>query len=100
MKDLFKKGLSLGLGLAVVSKEQAEKLVDELVKKGDLSKTESKEFMKEILKKGEEKQDILEKIVQDRVNKILSDLNLVKKEEVQKLEERIAYLENEIKKQE
>ena len=34
MKDLAKKGFSLGLGLLVMTKEQVEKAVDELVKKG------------------------------------------------------------------
>jgi polyhydroxyalkanoate synthesis regulator phasin len=34
MMNFIKKGLALGLGLAVTSKEQAEKMVHELVKKG------------------------------------------------------------------
>ncbi|MDA8212426.1 MAG: hypothetical protein M0021_11205, partial [Clostridia bacterium] len=37
MMDFIKKGLAFGLGLAVTSKEQAEKFVNELVKKGELS---------------------------------------------------------------
>ena len=32
--SILKKGLAFGLGLAIASKEQAEKLIDELVKKG------------------------------------------------------------------
>ncbi len=33
MMDFVKKGLAFGLGLAVISKEQVEKLVNEMVKK-------------------------------------------------------------------
>ena len=43
--SILKKGLAFGLGLAIASKEQAEKLIDELVKKGELSLDESKEVI-------------------------------------------------------
>ena len=42
MKELAKKGLFLGLGLLVMSKEQVERAVDELVQKGKISAAESR----------------------------------------------------------
>ena len=35
MKDMIKKDIAIGLGLAAASKEQAGKMLDELVKKGN-----------------------------------------------------------------
>ena len=35
MREYDQKAFSLGLGLAVAGKEQIEKTIDELVKKGD-----------------------------------------------------------------
>ncbi len=37
MSDLFKKAISLGWGLTIVSKEKVEKVVDDLVKRGELA---------------------------------------------------------------
>lgn len=54
MRDVLNKAVSLGIGLAVASKEQVEKIVDELVKKGEMSRPESLAFVDEWLKKGEE----------------------------------------------
>lgn len=56
--DLIKKGLSFGLGLAVTSKEQAEKFVNDLVKKGELSLEESKDMVNQLIQRGEEEKRI------------------------------------------
>jgi len=42
MSDLFKKAISLGVGLTIVSKEKVEKVVEELVKRGELAPSESR----------------------------------------------------------
>ncbi|AFM01029.1 MULTISPECIES: phasin family protein [Desulfitobacterium] len=94
MQDIVKKGLSLGLGLAVVSKEQIEKVVDELVKKGELSAGESKEWMNELIQKGEDQQDEIYTKIKEQVQKILAELNLPSKADMERLENRIAQLEN------
>lgn len=94
MKDLIQKGLSLGLGLAVMSKEQIEKAVDELVKKGELSATESKEFINDLIRKGDEQQREINSKLQDQVKKILNELSIPQKEDIERLEKRIAQLEN------
>lgn len=93
MKDLIKKGLALGLGLAVVSKEQIEKLVDELVKKGEVTASESKELVQELFEKGEaEKMQINERF-REQFAQLLKDLNIPTKADLERLEERIQALE-------
>lgn len=94
MKDLLKKGLALGLGFAIVSKEQIEKVVDELVKKGDLSASESKEIIRELIQKGEEQQQEINTKLRDQVQKILDELNIPSRADIIRLEKRIAELEN------
>lgn len=94
MKDLIKKGLALGLGFAIVSKEQIEKFVDELVKKGDLSASESKDIIKELIQKGEEQQQEINTKLRDQVQKILDELNIPSRADINRLEKRIAELEN------
>lgn len=93
MRNMFKKGLSLGLGLAITSKEQTEKIVDELVKKGDLSREESKEFVDELHQKGEEAQKELDQKIASKTKDLLGELNLASKEDIQRLEQRTKQLE-------
>jgi polyhydroxyalkanoate synthesis regulator phasin len=84
----------LGLGFAIVSKEQIEKVVDELVKKGDLSASESKDIIKELIQKGEEQQQEINTKLRDQVQKILDELNIPSRADINRLEKRIAELEN------
>ncbi|MCK0472856.1 phasin family protein [Halalkalibacter sp. APA_J-10(15)] len=96
MRDRLKKGLALGIGLAVASKEQIEKTVDELVKKGELSQQESKEYMDELWKKAEETKGELDAKLQEKIKHVLADLNVATKAEVKVLEQRIRELEEKI----
>lgn len=96
MMDLLKKGLALGLGLAIVSKEQIEKVVDELVKKGDVSVTESKDLINELVQKGEEQQKELNSKIKEQIQKFLVELNLPTQADIDRLEKRIANLENQL----
>ncbi|AKP47047.1 MULTISPECIES: phasin family protein [Bacillus] len=95
--DLIKKGLSFGLGLAVTSKEQAEKFVNDLVKKGELSLEESKDMVNQLIQRGEEEKKGLQRIVREQIKQILNELDLATKEDIQKLEQRIQKLENDDK---
>jgi polyhydroxyalkanoate synthesis regulator phasin len=94
MKNVLRKGFALGLGLAIVGKEQIEKFVDELVKKGELSQHESREFAHELMKKGEEAQQKLDERIQLKLKQLLSELNIATKDDIKRLEQRIEQLEN------
>lgn len=92
--DLIKQVFSLGLGAAITTKEQIEKTVDSLVKKGEVSKEESKELINQWVEKGEQAKQDLDGIIKTRVNQALTSLNLVTKDEFKELERRIQLLEN------
>jgi polyhydroxyalkanoate synthesis regulator phasin len=92
--DLFKQVFSLGIGAAITTKEQIEKTVDALVKKGEVSKEESKELIHQWVEKGEQAKQDLDEVIKTRVNQALTSLNLVTKEEFKELERRIQLLEN------
>jgi len=85
MKEAFKKGVAIGLGLATTGVEQTERMIDELIKKGEMTREESKEFFNEYIDKGKDKQ-------QD----IMSELNLATKEDIKRLEARIDALSEQI----
>ena len=94
MKDFINKGLAIGLGLAVVSKEQIEKLVDELVKKGEVSSAESKEMIRDLFEKGEAEKKEMNIRIHEQLEKLLKELNIPTKADLERLEQRIQELEN------
>lgn len=91
--SILKKGLAFGLGLALVSKEQVEKLIDELVKKGELSLEESKDVIDLWKQQTEERKAELQRIVREQIKQVIDKFDLVTKDELQQLEQRIRRLE-------
>ncbi len=94
MKSLIQKGITLGLGLAIMSKEQVEKFVAELVEKGDVPFSESKNLINEIMDKGEKRQQLFEVQIREKIKEALSDFEIATKHDLKQLEERIKNLEN------
>ncbi|MCM3749547.1 hypothetical protein M3223_19525 [Paenibacillus pasadenensis] len=93
MKDLLNKAFSLGLGLAASTKEQAEKLAQELSTRSDMSKADSQQFVSSMISRGQEARSTMETFIRDRVKDITDELELVHRGELAKLEARIAELE-------
>ncbi|MDQ0159271.1 phasin family protein [Alkalibacillus salilacus] len=93
MRDTFKKGLSLGLGLAQASKEQVDKVLDEMYDKGELSKSELTNLLNEVRQKGEQRQEEMDQKVHELVKSYLHELNIPTREDYDELEKRIAELE-------
>ncbi|MFX3633867.1 MAG: phasin family protein [Candidatus Pristimantibacillus sp.] len=93
MKDVFDKVIATGIGLAITSKEQVEKVVDELVKKGEVTKAESSSYVEGLIKKGEESRAHIEETVRERVHSILGERKYISREEFQSIESRLEALE-------
>ena len=86
MFDLFKKGVLMGLGALTITKEKAEQIVDELVKKGELAKDERSKAIQDLLKKVDEQEKILIDKVSAEVNKTIEKLGVPTKKDLERLE--------------
>ena len=93
MLSLVKKVMLTGVGLAVMTKEKAEEIGRELIKKGDITEKEGKEFVKDLLKKSEEAKNDFEKKVEENVKQVLAKLDIVTKKDIDELVKRITALE-------
>lgn len=100
IESLIKKVLLSGVGLASLTQEKTEQIVNELVKKGELDESERAKFVKELINKVEKgSKDIknaVEEFVQDisLKNKKLKNDEISEKElEIQRLKEQIKELE-------
>ncbi len=89
MFDLFKKGVLMGLGAVTITKEKAEQIVDELVKKGEVAKDKRPQAVQDLLKKAEEQEKALFDKITAEVNKALAKLDIPTKEDLKKLEKKI-----------
>lgn len=99
MRDLIDRLFALGMGIAATSKEQADKIIDELVDKGNMAKSEASDIIDELVKKGKEAQDKWQATVEDRVNEVLRDSNLVTRQEFEDLKKRVEALEAKLSKE-
>ncbi|GGJ02190.1 phasin family protein [Paenibacillus hunanensis] len=93
MSDLFKKALSLGLGVTVVSKEKVEKAVNDMVKRGELAPSESRALVDRLMDRGAEEQNQIKDWVRQQVQKALTELDVPTRATIDQLQQRITVLE-------
>lgn len=118
-RELFRKIISLGgdksmsvlkntilasIGAIQVTKAKAEKIIDELIKKGELSKSDRKKAVMELLEKTEKSTaQIKEKIsrgadrTQQEVSKLVKSLNVAKQSDLKSLEAKVDKLTKALK---
>jgi polyhydroxyalkanoate synthesis regulator phasin len=93
MFEDLKKALDKGMDYAFMTKDKVEKAVKEFAKENNLTKEEAKKLIDQMVKKSEESRKYLEERVIELQKNAISKMKLVTKEEYQKLEDRIKKLE-------
>ncbi|MFT3891525.1 MAG: hypothetical protein QM730_07835 [Anaerolineales bacterium] len=88
MTTLLEKGFLAGIGLLSMTREKAEKLIDELSHEGELQKGEVKQWVDKLSDRGEEERQALRKLIRDELKKALDDMGVATKEDIQKLLEK------------
>ncbi len=93
MIDLIKKTYLAGLGLASLTGEKIEELVEELVKKGEIAEKDRKKLVEELIAKGREQREQLSESVKDTVQKVVYELKIPRRDQYEALLKRIEELE-------
>lgn len=96
MEDLFKKTLSFGIGLFDYTREKVENLVDEMVKRGEVSKQDSTKTVEELWEKASKEQKAFWNKVKTFVKNIIDEMAMPSKSDFKALEERVADLEKRV----
>ncbi len=96
MLNLSKKMLLAGIGTLSLTKEKANKIADDLIKRGELSQSESKEFVVDLLDKAEKEKDRLIEKIKPEIGKSLEKMNFASKKSVDNLEKKIDELGSKI----
>lgn len=96
MMNLTKKMLLAGIGTLSLTKEKADKIADDLIKRGELSKSESKDFVVELLDMAEKEKDRIIEKIKPYIEKELEKMNFASQKSVDDLDKKIDSLENKI----
>lgn len=91
-KKTIEKLTLAGLGILIKGKRGIEKLVDELVKTGEVSSKEGKKVAKQFKKRIDEDKKFLEAKIKETVVKVLKDLGVPTRKEMQELKKKVEKL--------
>ena len=88
-KDFFEKSVLFGLGLFDLTKEKAEKIVDDMIKRGEMTQSDKANAVKELLKGHEERINKIKAKVDERVEEITAKIRVKEKEELTQLHKKL-----------
>jgi poly(hydroxyalkanoate) granule-associated protein len=93
MLDYIRKMTLAGAGLAIMTTEKVQEIMDELVKKGEMTEKEAREAVSEFVEKSKQAKKDLEDKMEQTVTGLLNRLNIPTRKEVEEIKERLARLE-------
>ena len=85
MTSLLEKSFLAGIGLLSMTREKAQKVIEELSKEGELQKGEVKQWVDQLSDRGEEERQALRNLIRDELKKVLDEMGPATKEDIQKL---------------
>lgn len=94
INEILHKALMVGIGVP----EKIRELVDDLVKKGELSENQGAKLVKEYSEKVTNSGEEFNKTITEIINKTLEKMNIPTKEEVTKLQKKLTALSSKVKK--
>jgi polyhydroxyalkanoate synthesis regulator phasin len=95
MFESLDKMMLAGLGAMSMTREKAENIFDEYVKRGEAEKGNRSGFVKELMDTAEKNRENLEKVISEQVNKTVKQLDLATTDDIKRIEKKI----DDIKKQ-
>ena len=97
MSDLIEKTLLAGIGALALSQKKAEELVEGLQRQFDFSEEKGQELLSKLQEAVGSQQQRLEEVARQEIQASATRLGLVKREEFDKLAERVLQLERLLK---
>jgi polyhydroxyalkanoate synthesis regulator phasin len=98
MKDFLHKAWLFGAGVFDFTKDKVEAMVQEMVRRGEITQQESSEAVKNLWTKAQEAQEAMVAKVREFTKNTVEEIKVAKAADVEALEARVAALEEELKK--
>jgi len=96
MKDIIKKSFLLGLGAATLTKNQAQKIVKELVSKNAISVKDGRDFMKRVKNEALNETKRVGKLAEIEAKRIGAKLGIESKSQIDGVKKRLKTIDNEL----
>ncbi len=93
MREILKKTWLAGLGLASLTREKVEELVDELVRRGEITEKERPHVIEDLLTRVREEQKRFSSAVKEAVQKVVAEMGLPSRQQLEDLKSRVEKLE-------
>ena len=97
MKEFLEKAWLFAAGVFDFTKDKVEALVQEMVRRGEITQQESSETVKHLLTKAQEAQQAMVAKVKELTKSTIDEIRVAKASEVEALEARVAALEEALK---
>jgi polyhydroxyalkanoate synthesis regulator phasin len=98
VKDEIRRMAMFGSGVVELTRYRTEQMVKGLVSSGDLSPGGAHQLVQEILERSRQTSRDITKLIRDEIKNQIENLGLASKREIERLERRVARLENNLKK--
>jgi polyhydroxyalkanoate synthesis regulator phasin len=89
MFETLDKLAMAGLGALTMTREKAEKIFDESVKRGEVEKHSRTGFVKEVLDSAEKTRKDFEKLISDEIKKAINSMDIATKEDIRRIEKKL-----------
>lgn len=97
MKDFFKKGMLVGLGVAEFTRESLVRAIDELEKKGEVSKGQAKKIMDSFSKTAGKRRKEMETTFEKTFSALLAKMKIVTESRFKELDKRLRSVEKKLR---
>ena len=96
LKEQLERSLLMGIGLLSLTREKAQAIVEELVKQGEVARSEVKDVTNKLLERGEEERQALSKVVRKEVDGALTEMHIATQSDVEAIKKQLADLEQQL----
>jgi polyhydroxyalkanoate synthesis regulator phasin len=83
--DIIRKTMLLGLGLLSLTKEKAESMVDDLVRRGEIASEDKFKAVDSLLKEAEKQEEEFTRKMTGSVHKVMGDLGVPTKQDIDEI---------------
>jgi polyhydroxyalkanoate synthesis regulator phasin len=95
MKDTIERSVLAGIGLLSLTRDKAQKYVDELVFSGEAKREDATELVDRLTKRGEDERASMRTLVRDEVSKVMGEIGIATTKDVQDLKNKIDAMKGE-----
>ena len=98
MRDELRRMALIGSGVAELTKARAEQIVKDLVKRGEVGREQASQVVKDLMDRSKDNRKEIGAFVRGEIRSQIESLGLATKRDIERLERRIARLEERAKK--